>query len=229
MPRQIHNTKYIIPTNMLKLWLAYNFALTLLILGTSLLDARSLTNYLLPLLLLPLLYYLGKEFLRKPKRRKIVEPAIFETTVTQPIRSISVSRAEEGTPLPGVDDSNRRLFLKLIGSTGLSIFFMAILGKSSAQAAFFGSVPGPGTVGVKNIAGDPIDPAELQPTDGYEISQIDDASTPSYYGFVHKTGAWYITKEDSSGGYRYAKGASAFSTSWTGRTSLTYDYFDAVF
>lgn len=214
---------------MLKIWLIYNLVITLAIIGTSLTGLSSLTNLILPLLLTPLLYYLGKELLRKPKKKKIVESAVFETAVTQPARTLLAGTAEEGIPLPGVDDSNRRLFLKLVGSTGLSIFFMAILGKSSAQAAFFGSVPGPGTVAIKNSSGTPIDPAEAQPTDGYTISQIDDASTPSYYGFVHKTGAWYITREDSSGNYRYTKGASSFATNWTNRTSLTYDYFDNVF
>jgi hypothetical protein len=214
---------------MLKVWLLYNLLITGAIVGTSLTKLDSLTGLILPLLLLPLLYYLGKELRRKPKRKKIVEPAIFEQAVAKPTQAILAGEAEEGIPLPGVDDSNRRLFLKLVGSTGLSIFFMAILGKSSAQAAFFGSVPGPGTVGVKNIAGSPIDPAEAQPTDGYTITEVDDSTTPSYYGFVHKTGAWYITKEDSTGGYRYAKGPSAFSTGWTGRAGLSYDYFDAVF
>jgi hypothetical protein len=91
-------------------------------------------------------------------------------------------------------------------------------------------MPGPGTIAIKNSDGDTIDPAEKQPTDGYTITEVDDSSpTASYYGFVHKNGAWYITKEDAAGSYRYAKGASLFSTGWTGRTGLSYDYFDNVF
>jgi len=104
-----------------------------------------------------------------------------------------------------------------------------VFGQKSAQAAFFGSVPGPGTVSVKNIAGDTIDPAEKLPTDGYTITEVDDSGTDSYYGFVDKTGAWYITKEFATGAYRYAKGATGFTTNWGNRTSLTYDYFDNVF
>lgn len=217
---------------MLKIWIFYNLVLTLLILGTSLSSAHlpaqagSLTNYLLPLLLLPLLYYLGKELLRKPKRKKLTDPVIFASDLADKSASVAL----EGEVMPsGVSDDNRRLFLKLIGSTSLSIFFMAVMGKGSAKAAFFGSMPGPGTIAVKNIAGETIDPAEKQPTDGYTITEVDDAGTTAYYGFVHKTGAWYITKEDATGSYRYAKGSSAFSVGWTGRTLLTYDYFDAVF
>jgi len=215
---------------MLKIWILYNLTITALIFGTSLSSASSLTNYLLPLLLLPLLYYLGKEILAKPRRHKLVNPTIFASNVADLSAQTSV-QAEEGTPLdPTISDDNRRLFLKLVGSTSLSILFMAVLGKGSAKAAFFGSMPGPGTIAIKNSDGDTIDPAEKQPTDGYTITEVDDSSpTASYYGFVHKTGAWYITKEDAAGSYRYAKGASLFSTGWTGRTGLSYDYFDNVF
>lgn len=220
---------------MLKIWLLYNIVISTAIFGTGLSGATSLREYLLPLLTLPLLYYLGREFKRKARKRKLVNPAVFKSDIGNPIsltqvNDLQVNNAESGTPInSAISDDNRRLFLKLVGSTSLSIFFMAVLGKGSAKAAFFGSMPGPGTVGIKDSSGTPIDPAEKQSTDGYEISEVDDSTTPSYYGFVHKTGAWYITKEDSTGGYRYAKGASAFSTNWTDRTTLSYDYFDSVF
>ncbi len=211
---------------MIKIWLLYNFVLTLLIFGTSISSARSLTNYLLPLLLLPMLYYLGKELLKKPKRKKIADPMVFASNLSDKSDSLAL----EGEVMPAeVSDDSRRLFLKLVGSTSLSVFFMAVLGKKSASAAFFGSVPGPGTVAIKDTSGVAIDPAEKQPTDGYTITEIDDSDSTSYYGFVHKTGAWYITKEDASGSYRYAKGASNFATNWTGRALLSYGYFDAVF
>lgn len=220
---------------MVRLWVLYNFLVLILIFGTSLSSARSLTNFLLPLLLLPLLYYLGKEVLKKPRKRKLADPAVFTSSVTNPARIILAGNAEEGTAMPGlpaqagITDDNRRLFLKLVGSTSLSMLFMVLIGKGSAKAAFFGSIPGPGTITIKDSSGVAIDPSEKQPTDGYTITEVDDSSTPSYYGFLHKTGAWYITKEDSAGSYRYAKGASLFSTGWTGRALLTYDYFDNVF
>lgn len=211
---------------MIRIWIIYNLLLTILIFGLSLNKASSLTNYLLPFLLVPLLYYLSKELFKKPRKTKLKESTVFASDV---IKSTTTPVLEGEVVPEGISDDNRRLFLKLVGSTSLSIFFLAVLGKGSAKAAFFGSMPGPGTVAIKNSAGDQIDPAEAQPTDGYTITQVDDSSTPSYYGFVHKTGAWYITKEDNSGNYRYAKGASAFSTSWTGRAGLSYDYFDNVF
>lgn len=128
-------------------------------------------------------------------------------------------------------DPERRKFLKLIGAAGGSLFLMTIFTKST-EAAFFGSMPGPGTVAVKNLAGVQIDPAEKKPTDGYNITEVDDSGVDVYYGFVNKDGAWFIQKELSSGAYRYVKGASDFTnatTGWPNRTSLTYDYFNVIF
>ena len=213
---------------MLRLWLIYNIIILSLIFTTSISSATSLTNYLLPLLILPMLYYLSKALLKKSRRKKVSKSMVYDSTIKA--QDVMPTTPIEGEVITtGISDDNRRLFLKLVGSTGLSIMIMAIFGKKSAQAAFFGSVPGPGTVSVKDSTGTTIDPAEKQSTDGYEISQVDDSSTPSYYGFVHKTGAWYITKEDATGGFRYSKGASAFATGWSSRASLTYDYFDNVF
>ena len=211
---------------MQKIWIFYNLILVILIFGTSVSSANSLTNYLLPLLLLPLFYYLGKEMLRKSKKPRLASPTVFASDV----KSATTEPALVGEVLPTeISDDNRRLFLKLVGSTSLSMLFMVLIGKGTAKAAFFGSMPGPGTVAIKDSTGAVVDPAEKQPTDGYTITEVDDAGTTSYYGFVHKNGAWYITKEDASGSYRYAKGASLFSTNWTGRALLTYDYFDNVF
>ena len=214
---------------MLKIWILYNLFITVIVFGTSITGVKDVAQFLLPLFLLPILYYLGKELLKKPRRHKLQES--FSSTIPVGVDNhVNPSIAEEGVALtPGVSDDNRRIFLKLLGTTGLSLVFMAVLGKKSAQAAFFGSVPGPGAVTIKDSTGVAIDPAEKQSTDGYEISEVDDSGTISYYGFVHKTGAWYITKEDATGGYRYTKGATGFSTGWTGRAGLTYDYFDAIF
>lgn len=64
----------------------------------------------------------------------------------------------------------------------------------------------------------------------YKISDTDSASDPKYYGNVAADGSWYIMKETTSAGtYRYCKGASSYSTNWTGRAGLTYDYFDVIF
>lgn len=66
----------------------------------------------------------------------------------------------------------------------------------------------------------------------YRVVDKDDDASPNYYGFVDSIGNWYILKETVSAGadtYRYCKGGSDYSTNWTNRASLTYDYFDLVF
>ncbi len=137
--------------------------------------------------------------------------------------------AEKNYGLKNILDMDRRNFLKLVAGSSLGFTVLSLVMPSKAQAAFFGSVPGPGVVALKDSTGVKIDPKEKNPTDGYSISEIDDNAVPSYYGFVDKDGKWYISKEVTAGSYRYAKGAASFATNWTGRAALTYDYFDNVF
>ena len=125
-------------------------------------------------------------------------------------------------------DPERRKFLKLIGAAGGSLFLMTVFTRK-AEASFFGSMPGPGTIAIKNSSGTLIDPSEKHPTDGYNITEIDDSGIDTYYGYLNKDGAWYIQKELSTGAYRYTKGTSDFTTNWIGKTGLTYDYFNVIF
>ena len=70
------------------------------------------------------------------------------------------------------------------------------------------------------------------PTEGYSITDKDADASPNYYGYTNQFGAWYIMKETVSAGadtYRYVKGTSDYTTAWTGRAALTYDYFYEVF
>lgn len=73
---------------------------------------------------------------------------------------------------------------------------------------------------------------DADPLAPYKVNDVDDASTVKYYGFADADGAWYILKEDTSvvpKTYRYARGASAYSTAWTNRASQTYDYYSVIF
>lgn len=62
----------------------------------------------------------------------------------------------------------------------------------------------------------------------YKISDLDEAVFPKYYGNVAADGSWYILKLTSTTA-RYAKGPSAYTTAWTSRAGLTYNYFDVEF
>lgn len=45
----------------------------------------------------------------------------------------------------------------------------------------------------------------------------------NYYGFIRKNGEWIIMREKTDQTeYRFAFGASDYSTNWTNKASLTY-------
>lgn len=68
------------------------------------------------------------------------------------------------------------------------------------------------------------------PLGHFKVSDTDDASEPQYYGNLAADGEWYIRKISSSGAaHRYARGAAGYTTAWTNRASLGYDYFDIIF
>jgi hypothetical protein len=127
----------------------------------------------------------------------------------------------------GIKEIDKRHFFKLLAGAGLGVFVTMLINPQKAGAAFFGSVPGPGIVGVKDSNGDLIDPAIKSPTDGYAIANTDTASAPFYYGFVNKDGAWYMVKEVGDGSFLYAKGASGYD--WSNRASESYASFSSTF
>lgn len=220
---------------MKKIVLFYNTVIVTILTVVGFFAAKTLPQLISSILFFPLAAYFWRMII--PVSQRAI-PVIMPAVVQQKKHASKKSKKDAPVELTALEDItdeaatgkfdlNRRTFLRLIGSAGVSVFLLSIF-TGKADAAFFGSVPGPGTVGVKDASGNLIDPAEKKPTDGYNISQVDDA-TPSYYGYVEKGGAWYIVKEDATGAYRYAKGSSNFSTSWTGRAALSYDYFNAVF
>lgn len=219
------------------LLLIYNFIISSLLGITGFTTATNSQEMAFAALFIPLsMYFLSKIIRQKVTTANLKRLKRSEYLATAPNTKIALaSDAIEGEVIddPSINDVNKRLFLKLIGSGGITLFLMSLFTKKS-HAAFFGSVPGPGVVAIKDSSGTQIDPAEKQPTDGYEISELDETDTTySYYGFVHKDGPWYIARETKdSGSYRYASGASSFSSAWTARDdgfTHTYDYFDATF
>lgn len=130
----------------------------------------------------------------------------------------------------GIADIDKRVFLKLIGGVGLALFLFSLFNKK-AEGLFFKSLPPPEMVSLKDISGNKIDPAQNQPTDGYNICEVDDNdSIITFYGFTNKDGAWFIMKEDTNAGsFRYAQGSSNFPVNWGNRENLTYGYFSKTF
>ena len=229
-----------------KLMLYYDFILTTIMTVMGFAGASSMSQFLSAVLFLPLALYFW--LLVWPKRNnqlplpdnmvpvivkaKIKEEKIIKGKIKKLEGEIIMPHEKTGRNF----DLDRRMFIKLIGSTGIMLFLFSLFTKK-AEAAFFGSVPGPGTLALKDTAGNKIDPAEKHPTDGYKIAQVDDtsSSTYAYYGFTNKDGAWFIQREtltgENAGDYRYARGSSSFSGNWLNRGSQSpdYDYFDEVF
>jgi hypothetical protein len=127
----------------------------------------------------------------------------------------------------GINDIDKRAFLKLIGITSFSLFVFSLFNKR-AEAAFLGGADTSSTF-IKDSDGNNINPAEKQPTDGYQIAEIDDSEV-TFYGFTNKEGAWFIMKEDTdSGSFRYIRGTINFPTYWSNRLKLKYDYYNNIF
>ncbi len=174
----------------------------------------------------PLVFCAFKIFPRKNQSCLFQKPV----TIIQPPPIKPVVEKVEPAEEEHIDitDIDKRVFLKLIGGVGLSLFLFSIFNKK-AEGLFFKSLPPPGRVSLEDIAGNKIDPAQSQPTDGYRISEIDENAI-TFYGFTNKDGSWFIMREDvDTGSFRYSKGNSNFPGNWTNRDKLKYDYYANIF
>lgn len=206
---------------MKKLAILYCFVISTFITFAGFLNATNVPEMISAIIFFPLSFYFG--LLIVPHKRRVIAPTLDPVLDIIP-DSINKIKNKDYDP-------ERRKFLKLIGAAGGSLFLMTIFTKK-AEASFFGSMPGPGTLAIKNSSGTTIDPSEKHPTDGYNITEIDDSGIDTYYGYLNKDGAWFIRKELSTGAYRYVKGVSDFTNAtagWPNRINLTYGYFNDIF
>lgn len=191
-------------------------------------------EFMFILMIIPIpVYFILLNFVKEKKTKIIVEKQEekqIKKTKTKAVllkepfglKSVGKIKGEMiGEPL-------RRTFIKALGGAGIGFLIVSLINPKKAEASFFGSVPGPGTIALKDSNNVKIDPAIKSPTDAYGISQIAD-TVPAYYGFVNKDGAWYITREEDDGSYRYAKGILDFAGNWGNRGGLTYGYFNSAF
>lgn len=52
----------------------------------------------------------------------------------------------------------------------------------------------------------------------------------TYWGFLNRFGDYYIMEQNTAAGtWRYFYGRGSYTTAWSQRESLDYDYFDAIF
>lgn len=154
---------------------------------------------------------------------------------------IVIPEVEEGR----VEDENLRVFLKTLGGVGLGVLLSSLLNPKQAGAAFFGSIPGPGTVALKDTSDNKINPARedgnlediKNALTAYGTNDIDEYdSTTTYVGKEDKDGNWVIQKIDTSSGVEitYATQTNnpeteTYLTAWTNRTSLNYSPYHEAF
>lgn len=202
-----------------------SFAVISLIVVVAFVTAKTYTQLGVAVVLYPLLAYFAYKLLTR-KTQKVPT-----ATVAAPVKSVKKAEVETVKAKKenvNVVDIEKRAFLKLIGTAGLSLFIFSIFNKRS-ETSFLGRAAGPGITALENSTGSKINPAERQPTDSYQISEIDDDFI-AFYGFTDKNGAWYIMKEDpDEGSFRYIKGESNFSGNWSSREDLNYGYYHNVF
>ena len=62
------------------------------------------------------------------------------------------------------------------------------------------------------------------------LNDTEDTGTYKYFGFSASNGSWKLTRKTiATNAWRYATGASDYTTAWTDRASHTYAIYDEVF
>lgn len=213
---------------MLNLLTYCGFVITSLIVIAAFITSTTYAQLAVAILLYPPLVYVAfKVFPRKASCCLLKKQA---STIEPPMQSSEIEELVKNEGTIGIKDLDKRMFLKLIGGVGLSLFLFSLFNKK-AEGLFFKSLPPQEMVSLKDIAGNKIDPAQNQPMDGYNICEVDDNDNiVTYYGFTNKDGAWFVMKEDTeNGSYRYAQGTSNFPVNWGNHENLKYGYFSTVF
>ncbi len=73
-----------------------------------------------------------------------------------------------------------------------------------------------------------IDLGASDPLIQYQTTDLDTANAIKYVGYVDKDENWFIKKITATE-IRFAKGTSSYTTNWTNRAGLSYDYFYNIF
>jgi len=198
----------------------YCFIVTTTVVSLSFLSSLNISQFVSSLIFSPMAVYFL--LLVWPRRKEALLLSKSPRTTDRQSESKSLL-----APAPKLD-VDRRNFLKLIGGAGILAVILGLFSKRSGVPSFLGNVDNLESVTLKDTSGNVINPAENSPTEGYNISQIDD-SMPSYFGFVNKDGAWFIMREGEDEAFLYTKGDANFTANWSSRTKLKYNYFDSVF
>lgn len=180
--------------------------------------AKTYTELAVAIVLYPALAYFA---LRLFPRKTWNKPVLSIKVPIEPVQKTELERVD-------IADIDKRAFLKLIGVAGF-YFFISSFFSRRGESLFFDKATNSGVTALEDPKGNKIYPAERHPTDGYEISEIDDSDT-TFFGYTNTNGHWYIMKGDAeTGSFRYTKGENDFHGNWTNRENLKYIYFHELF
>lgn len=204
-----------------KILVYYSFVISSSLVVVSFLASQTVPQMISAAVFSPIAIYFLSLVLPKPN------PKNDATSVIQNAKKL-VTPAQINSIASKLVDVNRRDFLKLIGAAGITAFVFSLFSRKT-NVPFFGEVTNTDSGFLKDSGGAKIDPAEKSPTDGYNVSEIDDFSEVSYFGFINKAGQWFIMRQDTDKAFRYSRGDNNFSGNWQKRNELDYDYFNNVF
>ena len=208
----------------------FSFAITFLVVIMAFITATTYIQLALAILLYPLLAFFAYKILPIKQENMESTPQPVTPFIAKTERVVVDTKIDNKNENISISDIDKRVFLKLIGGTGIFLFLFSIFNKR-AENLFFKNLPGSvsGKISLEDISGNKIDPSQNHPTDGYIISEIDD-NLVSFYGYTNKDGAWYIARiATDTGSFRYIKGDSDFPGNWNNRVNLKYDYFSKIF
>lgn len=199
-----------------------SFAAAIFIVFMIFLTAQTYPQLAAAAILYPVLIYLG--FMLFPRNgSKSAKITMLSPQNLSQGKSESPESKKETTYIADID---KRVFLKLIGATGVSFFLISIFGRRF-ESLIFGRTMQPGIIPLGT--GEQAGQAGASPTEGYRISDIDEGPI-TYYGFINNSGSWLIMREATDGNsFRYSKGTSDFKSNWANRENLKYDYFHNLY
>lgn len=185
--------------------------------------------------LYPVIVLLGYRAFPRRQELPIMPAVALNQPPTNQFSSPTVSPADQNTSIPNlkigtvdVADIDRRVFLKLVGATGLSFFLISMFSRRAADTLLTSRMNS-NTTSTNPVDNNPVTTNQKSNPTGYTITEIDD-SLVAYYGFTDQSGGWYIMREDTlAGSFRYAKGDSDFSKNWLARENLNYKYYHEIF
>lgn len=202
-----------------------SFIITSLLVVAAFVTATSYVQLAIGIILYPLVVYFALKIF--PRKSKEASSKKHSTIEHHEVKEEKLETNQKNGI--GINDIDKRAFLKLIGATGLSFFLLSIFGRR-IEALLFGQSQIQLSPPFGNNSPDVVNQANAaSPTDGYNISEIDN-NIVSYYGFINKNEDWFIMRGDANKGtFRYARGSGDFPSNWKNRSKLDYDYFYRVF